>query len=73
MFSYRSSGENFDSKFLFSNRSVCEEKEHINLKVDNLQVYLFGGQVLSWKNNRREELLFVSSKVCLLTSNYKTI
>ncbi|XP_074563474.1 putative glucose-6-phosphate 1-epimerase [Curcuma longa] len=26
------------------------------------EVYLFGGQVLSWKNNRREELLFVSSK-----------
>ncbi|XP_052477492.1 putative glucose-6-phosphate 1-epimerase isoform X2 [Gossypium raimondii] len=26
------------------------------------QVYLYGGQVTSWKNERREELLFLSSK-----------
>lgn len=30
------------------------------------QVYLYGGQVTSWKNEHREELLFVSSKVCNL-------
>ena len=30
------------------------------------QVYLYGGQVTSWKNDHGEELLFVSSKVpCL--------
>lgn len=28
-----------------------------------LQVLLYGGQVVSWKNERREELLFMSSKV----------
>ena len=27
------------------------------------QVLLYGGQVVSWKNERREELLFMSSKV----------
>ncbi|PHU11535.1 putative glucose-6-phosphate 1-epimerase [Capsicum chinense] len=27
------------------------------------EVYLYGGQVTSWKNDHREELLFVSSKV----------
>ncbi|MCE3215706.1 hypothetical protein HAX54_003253, partial [Datura stramonium] len=26
------------------------------------EVYLYGGQVTSWKNDHREELLFVSSK-----------
>ncbi|MED6107292.1 hypothetical protein PIB30_012688 [Stylosanthes scabra] len=28
-----------------------------------MQVYLYGGQVTSWKNELGEELLFVSSKV----------
>ncbi|CAN1321795.1 Putative glucose-6-phosphate 1-epimerase, partial [Linum perenne] len=27
------------------------------------EVLLYGGQVVSWKNERREELLFMSSKV----------
>lgn len=27
------------------------------------QVLLYGGQVVSWKNERKEELLFMSSKV----------
>lgn len=27
------------------------------------QVYLYGAQVTSWKNDHAEELLFVSSKV----------
>lgn len=29
------------------------------------QVYLYGGQVTSWKNEYGEELLFVSGKVLL--------
>ncbi|XP_077226632.1 putative glucose-6-phosphate 1-epimerase [Tasmannia lanceolata] len=29
------------------------------------EVLLYGGQVVSWKNNRREELLFMSSKAIL--------
>jgi glucose-6-phosphate 1-epimerase len=29
------------------------------------EVLLFGGQVISWKNERREELLYMSSKVYL--------
>jgi hypothetical protein len=35
------------------------------------QVYLFGGHVTSWKNERGEELLFVSSKVHPVTVIYK--
>lgn len=30
-----------------------------------IQVYLYGGQVTSWKNEYGEELLFVSSKVLI--------
>lgn len=33
--------------------------------VTSIQVSLYGGQVLSWKNDRGEELLFASSKVNL--------
>lgn len=33
------------------------------LDIQWFQVLLYGGQVVSWKNERREELLFVSSKV----------
>ncbi|KAJ8543059.1 hypothetical protein K7X08_005582 [Anisodus acutangulus] len=32
------------------------------------EVYLYGGQVASWKNDHREELLFVSSKAVSLGS-----
>ncbi|KAM0010157.1 hypothetical protein Hdeb2414_s0079g00778761 [Helianthus debilis subsp. tardiflorus] len=32
------------------------------------EVLLYGGQVVSWKNQRREELLFMSSKVNYLCS-----
>lgn len=31
----------------------------------SFQVYLYGGHVTSWKNDHGEELLFLSSKVCL--------
>lgn len=34
------------------------------------QVLLYGGQVVSWKNERREELLFMSSKVSNLLSYF---
>ncbi|XP_031475306.1 putative glucose-6-phosphate 1-epimerase isoform X2 [Nymphaea colorata] len=33
------------------------------------EVLLFGGQVISWKNDRREELLFMSSKAILKPPN----
>lgn len=30
------------------------------------QVLLYGGQVVSWKNEKREEMLFTSNKVNLI-------
>nr|DAD46859.1 TPA_asm: hypothetical protein HUJ06_016796 [Nelumbo nucifera] len=35
-----------------------------------IQVILYGGQVVSWKNDHREELLLTSSKVIFLFSLY---
>jgi len=32
-----------------------------------IQVYLYGAHVTSWKNDHGEELLFLSSKVCVLS------
>lgn len=39
-----------------------------NKTLCDAQVLLHGGQIMSWKNERREEMLFVTNKVKFIDS-----